>query len=156
MDAACGAGAYSLALAAERVEGRTIYAVDLWKEGIDSLTREIRARGITTVHPALADISRHIPLDDASVDLCLMATVFHDLVEDRTDRGALREIKRVLKKDALFYVIEFKKVDGPPGPPRSIRFSPHELEQALTPHRFEPLRTTDLGEFIYLSIFRSK
>ena len=155
LDAACGAGVYSLALALRPSESRTIYAVDLWKEGIEGLSREIEARGIRNVHPAVADIGRNIPMDNASVDLCLLATVFHDFVEDHTDQGALREIKRVLKMDGLLFVVEFKKIEGPPGPPLSIRLSPLELEQALTRHRFLLLKTIDLGEFTYLSIFRS-
>jgi ubiquinone/menaquinone biosynthesis C-methylase UbiE len=156
LDAACGAGAYSLALAAHMQRGGTIHAVDLWQEGIETLSREIEARGIRNLRPAVADIARNIPLNKASVDLCLMATVFHDLVEDHTDRGALREIKRVLKKDGLLYVIEFRKIEGPPGPPLKIRLSPLELENALKPYHFSPVRTIDVGEFTYLSIFRSE
>ncbi len=94
-------------------------------------------------------------MDTASVDLCLLATVFHDLVEDHTEQGALREIKRVLKTDGLLFVVEFKKIEGPPGPPQSIRLSPLELEQALARHRFLHQKTIDLGAFTYLSIFRS-
>jgi len=157
LDAACGAGAYSLALAARMRKGGTIHAVDLWQEGIETLAREIAAKGIRNLHPAVADIGRNIPLDNASVDLCLMATVFHDLVEDHTDQGAIREIKRVLKKkDGLLYVIEFRKIEGPPGPPLRIRLSPLELEKAVMPHHFSPVRTIDVGEFTYLSIFRSE
>lgn len=155
LDAACGAGDYALALAVRLGESRTLYAVDLWKEGIDELSRAVEARGIRNVHPAVADISRNIPMDNTSVDLCLLATAFHDLVEVHADQGALREIKRVLKKDGLLFVVEFKKIEGPPGPPLSIRLSPRELEQALASHRFMLLKTIDLGEFTYLSIFRS-
>ncbi len=155
LDAASGAGAYALALAIRQGTRRTIYAVDLWKEGIDELSRKIEARGIRNVHPAVADIGRNIPMDNASVDLCLLATVFHDLVEGHTDQGALGEIKRVLKRDGLLFVVEFKKIEGPPGPPQSIRLSPLELEQALARYRFLHQKTIDLGEFTYLSIFRS-
>ena len=156
LDAACGAGAYSLAIADRMGPGGKIFAMDLWREGIEALSQEIAARGIRNIEPAAADISRTIPLDDASVDLCLLATVFHDLVEDGTEQGALREIRRVLKKGGLLFVIEFKKIEAPPGPPLRIRFSPTELEQALLPHGLERVKTVDLGEFTYLSVFRTR
>jgi ubiquinone/menaquinone biosynthesis C-methylase UbiE len=155
LDAACGAGAYSLALADRMGQTGKLYAVDLWSDGIATLSREIAYRGIRTIEPAVADISKHIPVDNASVDVCLLATAFHDLVEDHTDQGALREIKRVLKQEGLLLVIEFKKIEGPPGPPLRIRLSPDELEQALAPHRFVCIKTVDAGPFTYLSLFRN-
>ncbi len=155
LDAACGAGAYALAVAPRITGSGKIYGVDLWNEGIETLSREIASRGIRNIETFVADIGRKIPLDAASVDVCLLATVFHDLVEDHTDQGALREIKRVLKRNGLLFVIEFKKIEPPPGPPLTIRISPAELEQAYLPHRFECVKTVDLGPFNYLSVFRN-
>ena len=58
LDVGCGVGLYSLA-AAEKVGMKgTIYAVDLWEEGIATLTREIALRRIGNIHPLVADVSR--------------------------------------------------------------------------------------------------
>ncbi len=46
-----------------------------------------------------------IPLPDESFDLCIMAAVSHHLTEDEL-RGALVEIKRVLRPDGLFILID--------------------------------------------------
>lgn len=156
LDVACGKGAYSIA-ALEYI-GRTgkIYAVDLWKEGIDSLKKEISTRQIHNIHASVADVSKRIPMEDHSVDVCLMATVLHDLIEDKTDEGTLTEVKRVIKPRGILAVIEFKKIEGPPGPPIGIRISPKELIKRLFTYSFRIHKTIDIGPYNYLSILTSQ
>lgn len=154
LDVGCGVGSYALA-AAEKVGVKgTIYAVDLWEEGIATLSREIALRRITHIHPLVADVSRKIPVADRSIDVCLMATVLHDLIADGTADGTLRETERVLKPDGRLAVVEFDKVEGPPGPPRTIRLSPAELDAVLVPRGFIPLTTTAVGPCNYLTVYR--
>lgn len=155
LDVACGRGLYSLAASEHIGEQGKIYAVDLWKEGIDSLKSEAAARQITNIQASVADVNKHIPVADRSIDVCLMATVVHDLVEDHTEKGTLREVKRVLKPGGMLAVIEFIKIDGPPGPPVQIRLSPHELERIVLPYDFTLIKTAEIGPFNYLSIFRN-
>ena len=156
LDVACGAGAYTLALADHVGPNGMLYALDLWEEGIEMLMAEVKKREINTIHAHVADISLHMPLETSTMDLCLMATVLHDLIEDHTDQGTLQEVARVMKPGGKLAVIEFKKMDGPPGPPRSIRLSPQETEACLVPHAFEALSTLDIGTYTYISIFRYK
>jgi ubiquinone/menaquinone biosynthesis C-methylase UbiE len=155
LDVGCGAGAYTLA-AAERI-GATgaIYAVDLWEEGIAALSREITLRRRTNIHPRVADVNRHIPVADRSIDVCLLATVLHDLIADGTAEGTLREVTRALKPEGRLAVVEFEKVDGPPGPPRAIRLSPPELDAVLSPHGFNLVATQEVGPYNYLSLYRT-
>jgi len=153
LDVACGAGAYTLALA-EHVgpEGR-LFALDLWAEGIDMLVAEVQARKVDNVEAHVADVSRHLPLASDTVDLCLMATVLHDLIEDHTDQGTLPEVARVMKPGSTLAVVEFKKIDGPPGPPRVVRLSPEETDVSLQPHGFKLVATHEIGRYNYLSLF---
>jgi ubiquinone/menaquinone biosynthesis C-methylase UbiE len=154
LDLACGNGSYALAAAEHIGEPGKIYAFDLWREGIDSLLRETAARQIRNIHAGVADISVHVPVDDNSIDICLMATVLHDLVEDKTESGTLRQVGRVLKPDGLLAIIEFNKVDGKPGPPIQIRISPAELDNLLAPYDFRLVKNAEVGQFNYLSIYR--
>ena len=154
LDVACGAGAYTLALAEHVGPSGRLFAVDLWAEGIDMLGADIQARKISNIEARMADVSRHMPLGTDTVDLCLMATVLHDLIQDRTDQGTLKEVARVMKPGGKLAVIEFKKLDGPPGPPRGIRLSQKETEACLVPYAFEALTTHDIGPYSYLSMFR--
>ena len=153
LDLACGVGAYAMAASSHVGPSGKIVAVDLWEDGIHSLKTEIQTRNIDNIFPHVADVSRHIPMADHSVDLCLMATVLHDLVQDNTDQGALKEIERTLKPDGRLAVIEFKKKEGPPGPPMKIRISPKTLETFMRPFKLLPAKTIDMGEHLYLSVY---
>ena len=153
LDVACGIGAYAMAASPYVGPSGKIVAVDLWEDGIDTLKTEIQISNIDNIFPHVADVSRHIPMPDRSVDICLMATVLHDLVQDNTDQGTLKEVARTLKPDGQLAVIEFKKREGPPGPPMKIRISPESLETFLRPFKLLPAKTVDMGEHLYLSIY---
>ena len=153
LDAACGLGAYTLA--ASEVVGDTgrIFAFDLWTPAIDGLAEEIRTQGLSHIEAAVADICNHIPLPDASVDVALMAMVVHDLARDHSQSGALKEVQRVLKPTGRLGIVEYKKKDGPPGPPINIRLSPEALQSYVHPYGFQALKTLDIGPNSYLTVF---
>ena len=155
LDVACGNGAYSMALSERVDEGAVIYAVDLWKDGLDELESTMHARGIGNIRVELADISQGTLLSDESVDLCLMASVLHDFAQDNVAGDALREIVRVIKPGGELAVVEFKKMEGPPGPPIEIRITPEQVEQAVAPFGFTPVADTlDVGPYHYLCRFK--
>jgi ubiquinone/menaquinone biosynthesis C-methylase UbiE len=149
LDAGCGVGRYSIELSRLLDDTGLIHAVDGWDEGIESLKNTIRDKGISNINPIKADITKHIPLENDTVDFCLMATVLHDLPPEGQD-SALREIVRVLKPDGVFALIEFKKIDKGPGPPISIRISEQEAEEKMKKYGFLKTYLGDIGEFNYL------
>jgi ubiquinone/menaquinone biosynthesis C-methylase UbiE len=150
LDVACGSGNYTLAAAAYIGPRGAIHAVDLWAGGIARLREEAARRRLAQVHAAVADVSHLIPLRDASVDVALMATVLHDLVEVGTAQGALREVARVLRPGGRLVLVEFDKVDGPPGPPRAIRLAPEEAAALLAPYGFTAGTPVRVGPHTYL------
>jgi ubiquinone/menaquinone biosynthesis C-methylase UbiE len=153
LDVACGAGAYTLAASKIIDDSGQIHAFDLWEQGIDALKQQARSNNITNIEACIADVSEHIPLENGSIDIALTAMVLHDLMRDHTETGALKELRRVIKDHGKLCVIEFKKMDGPPGPPIEIRLSPEKLEELLVPYGFRSLKSLDLGPFSYLSVF---
>ncbi|MGE5300015.1 MAG: class I SAM-dependent methyltransferase [Acidobacteriota bacterium] len=156
LDLACGSGSYSLFAAKFIGAYGGIYAFDLWKEGIDHLLREIAVRQLRQIHAGVADVSGKIPLGDHSVDVCLIATVLHDLIQEKTEQGTLREVRRVLRPDGILAVVEFKKVEGPPGPPIEIRVSPEDLDGLLFPYGFGIAKKVEVGPHNYLSVFQKR
>lgn len=153
LDVACGRGAYSLAASPQVGPEGHVYAVDLWEEGIAALQEELASRGVPNVSACVADVSRHIPVPDQSIDACLLATVLHDLIPIRKAEGTLREIQRVMKAGGMLAVIEFKKIDGPPGPPIAIRITSEELSRVCRPFGLAPVKTRDVGPYNYLTLF---
>jgi ubiquinone/menaquinone biosynthesis C-methylase UbiE len=153
LDLACGRGMYTLAAREFIGEDGRLYALDLWEEGIESLKQSATSRGITNITARVSDVGKRIPIESGVVDVCLIATVLHDLVEAKADKGAVEEVTRVLKRGGRLAVIEFKKIDGPPGPPLKIRLAPEEVENLIIPFGFTKKKTLDLGPYNYLITF---
>jgi ubiquinone/menaquinone biosynthesis C-methylase UbiE len=152
LDLGCGQGNYSLAAADRIGPNGVVYAVDLWEEGIAALKARAAREGWTTLKP-LAAPAGQIPMESSGVDVALLATVLHDLVEAGTATGALAEVSRVIKPGGQLAIVEFDKIDGPPGPPRHIRLDPAEVEALVAPYGFARQQTVSLGPYNYLMTF---
>jgi ubiquinone/menaquinone biosynthesis C-methylase UbiE len=155
LDLGCGQGNYSLAAADLIGPSGLVYAVDLWEEGIATLKERAAREGRANLMPLAAGASQ-VPMESGSVDVGLMATVLHDLVEAGTAAGALAEVSRVIKAEGRLAIVEFHKIDGPPGPPRHIRLDPAEVEALLAPYGFVRQQTVNLGPYNYLITFIKK
>ena len=156
LDAACGSGKYSLKAAEMMADKGAIFAFDLWGDGIVELQQQATTMGRDNIWACVANISRHIPLPDGMVDICLLATVLHDLVQTGEAQDAVTEIRRVLKPGGILAVIEFKKIEGPPGPPMKIRLTADRTEQFLNPLGFNLARVIEVGPYNYLSRFYAR
>jgi ubiquinone/menaquinone biosynthesis C-methylase UbiE len=153
LDVACGIGNYAIEIARQMQDKVMVHAFDLWEEGITRLKLKAGSLGLENIEADVCDVSKSIPLDDDYVNICLMATVLHDLVEDGTAQGALNEVVRVLKPGGRLAVVEFKKMPGPPGPPEKVRLSPDEVKRVLNPFGFQSDDIVALGTETYLSLF---
>jgi ubiquinone/menaquinone biosynthesis C-methylase UbiE len=152
LDLGCGPGDYLLA-AAELIGPKgKLYGVDAWEEGVDKLRKKILRKGFNNVEVLLSDVTKSVPLPDNSVDICLMGTVLHDFSRDGGEQGTLRETARVLKPGGIFGIVEFKKIEGPPGPPIHIRLSREEVESMIKSFGFTPTRSVDTGPFTYMIV----
>jgi ubiquinone/menaquinone biosynthesis C-methylase UbiE len=154
LDLACGRGAYCLKASAIIGATGTVFAVDLWQEGIEELKACAIEENALNIKAFVSDAGRRIPIDDQVVDTCLTATVLHDFVEDHISETVMQEVVRVLKTNGLLAVMEFKKIDGPPGPPQHIRLSAEEVAAIVIPYGFIKERLVDLGPYNYLMLFR--
>ena len=154
LDLACGKGIYSMFLSEIIGDTGLVYAVDLWQEGLQVLNKKIEDKNINNILPMLNDATEEIEIDDYSVDVCLMATVLHDFEEMNKSGAVLELLKTILKPGGHLAIIEFKKIDGPPGPPKKIRLSEDETEKMVAGYGFRTVRTEDIGEYNYLMLFK--
>lgn len=150
LDLGCGKGNYALAVAKSLGPQGTVYGVDAWEEGIETLEERATSEGLHNIKTIRANLNEHIPLGDSAVDVCFMATVLHDLLRDSSGETALTEIARVLKPGGRLCIVEFKKIEDGPGPPIGVRLSPEETEKIITPFGFIKDRITDIGPYNYL------
>jgi ubiquinone/menaquinone biosynthesis C-methylase UbiE len=153
LDVACGNGYYSIAALKYVGETGIVYAVDLWNDGIEHLSNHIKEHNISNIQPILADARKMIPLKSSRVDISLLSTVLHDFMLEKTEDGVLKEIHRVLKPAGKFAVVEYKKIASRRGPPIEIRITPDRVRQKVLPYGFEFLKTVEISELNYLSLF---
>lgn len=153
LDLACGVGNYSTALAMRVGETGTVYAADLWKEGIEALNQKIVTLRITNIRTLVADITLPLPLADGTMDACLAATVLHDLPQNRLD-ATIQEVARLLKSGGMFNILEFKKIDNGPGPPIHMRMDQTELDALVGRFGFIKVADGDVGPFTYLAKYK--
>ena len=154
LDLACGRGAYCLAASEIVGEKGRVCGLDLWAEGIDLLKSAAVAKGLTNIDAIVSDAGKKFPVDEDSIDVCLMATVLHDFVEDKIDQEVLYQTARTVKPNGILAIMEFKKIDGPPGPPRRIRLSPEQVDDLLTPFGFKQQHVADVGPYNYLLLYK--
>jgi ubiquinone/menaquinone biosynthesis C-methylase UbiE len=153
VDLACGPGDYTVAGAGIVGDEGLVYAVDIWEEAIAGLFELVKSQGIKNVRAVVANVGYRLPIESRSVDVCLIATVLHDLVQEQVDQKALEEAARILKSMGTLAVVEFKKEESPIGPPISIRLSPEEVESLVLPHGFSKQAFKELGPHHYLVTF---
>lgn len=155
LDLACGKGLYSLFLSQLSGPSGLVYAVDLWEEGLEILEQDALKKEAANILTIKADATREIDIEAHSLDLCLMATVLHDFKEMNADQTVLKQVLNLLIPGGCLAVIEFKKMDGPPGPPAHIRLSQEETEKLVTGLGFKKINTTEIGDYNYLTTFKS-
>ena len=116
LDVASGWGAYSLAVLDIVGKDGQVYAVDLWEEGISSLRKEADSKGIQNLATFVSDVAQNIPVENDCVDVCLMATVLHDLVADKVEQQVMKEILRVMKPNGVLAIVVLQISAATPAP----------------------------------------
>jgi ubiquinone/menaquinone biosynthesis C-methylase UbiE len=155
LDAGCGDGFFTIAASSfVGAEGK-IFAVDIFDEALDALRAELKDRKIGNVEVIKANLTKELPVEEGSVDFCLMANLLHGFVENREEEEVFRSLNRVLKKGGALAVVEFKKVESH-GPPLEVRLTPEETEAVVEMFDYKRRLKRDVGEFHYAMRFIKK
>jgi ubiquinone/menaquinone biosynthesis C-methylase UbiE len=149
LDVGCGNGYMSKEFSKLVHQSGKVFSLDRAKEVIEKLKEETRG---TNIKPIEADITKKTPLDDKSVDLIYLATVFHIFTKEQIG-GFQKEIKRLLKPNGKLAIIEIQKENTPFGPPLDMRFSPQELIQTI---ELKPISLIEVGQYFYMQLFENE
>jgi ubiquinone/menaquinone biosynthesis C-methylase UbiE len=155
LDVGCGEGRFSIAVSKLIGNKGRVYALDSYEKSIAALKEQIQREHITNIEAIVADVTQKLPLPDAIIDVCLMANVMHGFLDNGEVPAVMTEAARVMKTGSTLVVVEFKKIDGPPGPPVSIRMTPEELEDLISGYGFKKNRVVEVGQFHYAAMFRT-
>jgi ubiquinone/menaquinone biosynthesis C-methylase UbiE len=155
LDVGCGEGHFSIA--ASKIVGNKgkVYAIDSYEKSIVVLKQQIHRDNIRNIEAIVADVTKDMPLPDATIDVCLMANVMHGFLANGEIPSMMTEIARVMKSGSTLAVVEFRKIDGPLGPPISIRITPEELEDLISGYGFKKNKVAEVGPFHYAAMFRT-
>lgn len=145
LDLGCGPGDYSIAVSSIVGDSGLVYALDKSATMVACLAAKAAAEGLGNVRAMVSDITETIPVEDDSIDICLLATVFHVPEVAQSAAKLFNEIRRVLKPFGILAIIECKKERSSFGPPLHVRWSPKEIEDVLPDEQFQKTRLTDLG-----------
>ena len=146
LDAGCGNGYMSKEFSRILKNTGKIYAIDPDKKAIEILKEETKGTNITTI---LGDITKTTELEELSLDLIYLSTVFHGFSKSQID-GFQKEVRRLLKPNGILAIVEIKKEPTPFGPPLDIRFSPQELREVIT---LFPKKMVEAGQYFYMQLF---
>lgn len=155
LDLGCGTGFFTFP-ASELIgnQGR-VYAVDISAELLDEAQKRweqfLNQNDSTLLAPVefLQSQENNIPVLDSSIDLILMANVFHEL---ESPQELLQEVKRILRANGRIALIEWKKEEMEWGPPLKERLEPSEVEVALKESGFTDIKILELEPAHYAVI----
>jgi len=155
LDLGCGPGDYTIRASEIVGDSGIVYALDVSQAMIDEVRKEATRRGIKNIRATVCDVTGPLPVDNDSIDICLLATVLHIPAVTGKMSALFTEVRRVLKPGGRFAIIECKKDDMRFGPPREMRLSQEDVEASMKPHGFRKTTLTDLG-YNYLVQFVMK
>ncbi len=153
LDIGCGRGGWALLLAQRVGEGGVVFACDHRAANVAATRARAEAQGVGNLRVWQGNAAHALPLPDRSVDCCLLSMVLHHLVETGVDKAALEEIYRVLTPNGRLAVMEFEKIDPPPGPPAAIRLSRGEVCRRVQLAGFRQSKSWRIERHVYLLQF---
>ncbi len=90
-----------------------------------------------------------IPLKNKSVDVSLLANVFHELVKPKE---FMEEVRRITRDRII--VIDWHPVPSPAGPPLEDRIPKEKVLEFMEKQGFELLIDSDLYPYHYFLVFK--
>jgi len=152
LDIGCGVGDYTVYASKNVGDSGVVYALDQAEKLINDLKLKAGTLGLNNIKAKVADITKQLPIEDNSVDACLIATVLHAIDFKTNGKTLFKEIYRVLKPSGRLITIDCKKEDDSFGPPMNMRLSPIEVETYAAQFGLHKVNFINLG-FNYLIQF---
>jgi ubiquinone/menaquinone biosynthesis C-methylase UbiE len=144
-----GAGSGLFALPAARMTRQKVLALDINPAMLATIRSRAQEAGLSNLELIPVD-GPALNVAAGSVDLALLVTVLHEVLDKPP---FIAEIRRILRPGGRLAVIEFFKARTPLGPPPAERLSPQEVTDLVLPAGFTLAEQFELGPNFYCQIF---
>jgi ubiquinone/menaquinone biosynthesis C-methylase UbiE len=145
-DVGCGPGFFALEAAKKMQPGGLVYGIDTSEEMLAKLKERADAEGITNVQSVLAEGDDEYPIPTESVDVVLMANVYHEV---DTASNFIHEVKRILKPGSTCLLVDWKTEETPMGPPLEERVDQQDVTEEFYASGFILAGTCHVGPYHY-------
>tara|TARA_B100000745_G_scaffold20507_1_gene14138 strand:+ start:15623 stop:16264 length:642 start_codon:yes stop_codon:yes gene_type:complete len=151
-DLGAGSGAYTEALAALVGPSGAVYAVDVQRDLLTKIHRNLKSKGYENVHVVWGDMESvdGVDIRDGLLDAVVIANTLFQ-VDDKI--RVLKEAWRVLKPAGILALVDWTDSFGGLGPPQKMVFTQKAATVLCTDHGFAPTRDFDAGEHHYGVLF---
>ncbi|MGM0444181.1 MAG: class I SAM-dependent methyltransferase [Fibrobacterota bacterium] len=124
LDIGAGTGYFALPALRRLRPGGALTALDISPQMLKYLRQQLPED--TKEVLALCGDGQNIDLPDSSLDVALLALVFHEFDDPR---AAVREVLRVLKPGGEMHILDWAKREMSQGPPLSHRYSGAQVQE---------------------------
>jgi ubiquinone/menaquinone biosynthesis C-methylase UbiE len=121
-DLGAGSGWFTIWLAGRVGPNGMVYAEDIQRQMIDSITRRVERLGLKNVKPVLGTPTD--PRLPAGVDAVLIVDSYHEMEQPV---ALLKNVARSLNPNGRIGIVNFKKDGGGPGPAIEDRVDPERV-----------------------------
>jgi len=151
-DVGAGSGWFTVRLARRVGPNGVVYAQDVQKEMLASISRRVQREGLTNVQPVLGEGSdpRLPPRARGKLDAILIVGVYHE-IDDRITM--LKNLAEALKPQGRIGVIDFTLKGGGPGPPMEERVDPQVVIGDATSAKLKLLSQESFLPYQYFLVF---
>jgi ubiquinone/menaquinone biosynthesis C-methylase UbiE len=152
VDLGCGDGFF--AIPAARLVGAKgkVLALDVDPEAIAGLTRHASGEGLGNIATAVGEAENTVMCLECA-DVVFFGIDFHDFYDQA---AVLSNARKTVKPSGILIDLDWKKEEGPFGPPVPIRFDEPTASRFITDAGFEIESTSESGRYHYIIVARPK
>lgn len=154
IDMGCGRTGHFVFPAARVVgEKGVVYAVDILKDVLQSLSSWIKSEGLDNVQTIWSDIERvdKTPIPAGSADVCFFMNVISHL---KDKDSALREAARLIKDDGQVVVVDWSKNLGTLGPQDTANADPQKVIDLAENSSLRLVENFSCSDYHYCLLFK--
>jgi ubiquinone/menaquinone biosynthesis C-methylase UbiE len=152
VDLGAGSGWFTIRLANRVGPNGIVYAEDIQRQMIDSITRRVERLGLKNVRTVLGTTNDpRLPL--GAVDAVLIVDSYHEMEQPV---ALLKNVARSLKPDGRIGIVNFTKDGGGPGPAIEERVDPERVIADARAAGLELQSRPNFLKYHYMLVFENR